>query len=464
MKLTPSDIYTHRRPSECELRVYLKANGASSGKPSPYAEVLERLGQRHEQSHLKTFTAFEDLSGIGSYDEVFERTKVCVANHTPVIYQALLKCNLRIAGVDCEISGRPDFLIKDEIGYRIRDSKISRRITQKDHPEIILQLQTYGWLFERVFGVPASRLEVHNGPGAIVEVPFDGPDPVINALREIVQIRLMTEEPFSPVGLSKCGACGYRDICWEKAEVNRSVALVAGVDQGLAITLHEMDILTMDQLLEKFNEESLGELKRQKRASLVRVGSSAYSILRNARALASGEERLLSKPDIPVAKNYVMFDLEGLPPQLDELQKVYLWGMQVFGETPGAYISSTAGFGIDGDRQGWEEFLTKASEIFDTYGDIPFVHWANYEATLISVYLDRFGDETGRAARVQENLLNLLQMTENSIVLPLPGCSGFSKKAMRRTRLFIERQLRPLASSARTRYRIVTLWGLRAQG
>ena len=50
--------------------------------------------------------------------------------------------------------------------------------------------------------------------------------------------------------------------------------------------------------------------------------------------------------------------------------------MQVFGETPSDYICSAAGFGVDGDRQGWEDFLAKASEIFYSYGDISFVHWA----------------------------------------------------------------------------------------
>jgi len=68
-------------------------------------------------------------------------------------------------------------------------------------------------------------------------------------------------------------------------------------------------------------------------------------------------------------------------------------------------------------------FLEKAAQIFDEYGDIQFVHWATYEATLITVYLERFGDGTGRAARVQKNLLNLLPITERSIVLPLPGYS-----------------------------------------
>ena len=194
-------------------------------------------------------------------------------------------------------------------------------------------------------------------------------------------------------------------------------------------------------------------------------------ILRNAKALASGEEILLSKPEIPESKNYVMFDLEGPPPQFDELHllgartsssamseaktslspmvsdedsnvtKMYLWGMQVFGETPSDYICSTAGLrsptslgergssptvreGFDeGDRQGWECFLAAAAEIFDANGDIPFVHWSSYEATMINLYLDRFGDDIGRAARVQNNLLDLLPIVEKSIVLPLPSYS-----------------------------------------
>jgi len=33
-----------------------------------------------------------------------------------------------------------------------------------------------------------------------------------------------------------------------------------------------------------------------------------------------------------------MFDLEGLPPFLDELDRIYLWGVQVFGESPSEYL------------------------------------------------------------------------------------------------------------------------------
>jgi hypothetical protein len=80
--------------------------------------------------------------------------------------------------------------------------------------------------------------------------------------------------------------------------------------------------------------------------------------------MASGKESLLQVPQIPEHDNYVMFDLEGLPPHLDELEKIYLWGLQVFGKNPGFYQAALAGFGMDGDRQGWNEFLVIAREIF----------------------------------------------------------------------------------------------------
>ena len=44
MQLTPSDIYLHYNPSECDLRVYLKHQGVVGAEPSPYAEVVKSLG------------------------------------------------------------------------------------------------------------------------------------------------------------------------------------------------------------------------------------------------------------------------------------------------------------------------------------------------------------------------------------------------------------------------------------
>jgi predicted RecB family nuclease len=114
-----------------------------------------------------------------------------------------------------------------------------------------------------------------------------------------------------------------------------------------------------------------------------------------------------------------MLDLEGLPPQFDELDKVYLWGMQVYGQNPSKFMPVLAGFGTDGDRQGWEQFLSFADQIFKQYGDIPFVHWHHYETTKIKSYRDRYGDRYGIAQRVLDNCLDLRPVTKKSLVLPV---------------------------------------------
>ncbi len=115
--------------------------------------------------------------------------------------------------------------------------------------------------------------------------------------------------------------------------------------------------------------------------------------------MLENKEIVIGTPAIPESKNYVMFDLEGLPPQLDELDKIYLWGMQVFGEKPEVFLYSLAEMGLDGDKRGWVNFLKIAGNIFDEYGEIPFVHWASYEKTKINTYIKRYGDLDGIARR-----------------------------------------------------------------
>ena len=106
-----------------------------------------------------------------------------------------------------------------------------------------------------------------------------------------------------------------------------------------------------------------------------------------------------------------------------ETEKIYLWGMQVFGENPSEFMAATANLGIDGDQEGWIEFLDLSNNIFEKYGDIPFIHWHHYEKQFIKKYLDRYGDIDNIATRVMNNLVDLLPITQNSIALPLPSYS-----------------------------------------
>ena len=236
MILTATDFYTYLRPSKCDLRIYLKHQGEEEAPPGPYEEVLRKLGMRHEQSHLKTFPTYTDLRA-GTTDQREQRTKEIVAQGAPVLYQPVLRAKAVIDSVECEIIGEPDFLISDQGKYNIRDSKISRRITEKDHPEILRQLELYGWLYEQAFGQPPFGLQVHSGTGEIVPLTYPGGSAVLESLRELLVLKLAEVEPYCPVGWTRCGDCCFRPRCWPKAEESQDIALVAWVDQGLAKAL-----------------------------------------------------------------------------------------------------------------------------------------------------------------------------------------------------------------------------------
>ena len=322
-----------------------------------------------------------------------------------------------------EIVGFPDFLIRSGDGYLIRDSKLARRIDEENHPEILLQVQLYGWLYEQVCKVPLKGLQVHSGTGDIVEVPYDGGKAALAQLEHILRVRQLAGEPYEPVGWSKCGGCSFGDRCWEKAEASCDVALIPEVDQNLARALHGINVKSRSELLAKFDATSLGAFKRPWGDRQQKVGKTAERILQAAEAMEHKTERLLFPPSIPQAPNYVMFDLEGLPPHLDELDRIYLWGMQVFGERPSKFTAATSGFGPNGDKEGWLAFLEDARIIFGQYGDIPFVHWAAYERTYLNRYIQRFGDVDGIAARIVANLLDMFPLTKSAMVLPLPSYS-----------------------------------------
>lgn len=422
MRLIASDFIAHQRPSPCDLRVWLRYRCEPEREPTEFEQVLYRLGERHEKAHLATLGAYTDLSALTEVERI-QRTLGAVAARVPVLYQPTFRVSRQIAGTELEIVGQPDFLILDGDGYIVRDAKMARRIDDEHHPEILLQVQLYGWLFEQSCGVAPKALQVFSGMKELVLVPYDGGASALAALERLLAIKQLQDEPYEPVGWTKCGACGFNERCWNRAEASGDVALVPDVDQNLARTLYAVGVRTRKELLGAFDVASLSGLKRQFGKSERRVGKIAERILQFAEALERREEKVLTVPAIPRLSNFAMFDLEGMPAHLDELDKIYLWGARVFGEKPSEFMPAVSGFGPDGDREGWLAFLENAKKIFERYGDIPWVHWHSYENKYVAKYIKRYGDVGGVAARVAANLLDLFKITKASVILPVPSFS-----------------------------------------
>ena len=442
MHFKATDVYDFYKPSECVRRVALRARGEEEqDTDTAFVELLRNLGRRHEASHRATLAGLVDLSSADQAER--ERaTLQAIRDGAAAIYQPRFRLELRLDGEPLELVGEPDFLIRDAAsgGYRIRDSKLARNVTAKRHLGIPMQLQIYGFLYERLVGKRPIELEVHAGDDDIVAVAYEGEAAVLEAIRKHISMRATDPAAYEPTGWTKCGGCGFEDRCRGQAEAAQDVALLSRVNQDRARALHRLDIRSIADIPRAVDDPALRDYFWTG-VRKPRLKDFVDPLVRSAESWISKTPiRLDDAPALPSARNVAMLDLEGLPPYADELDRTYLWGVKVFGEKPSAYQPAQSGFGPDGDRKGWFDFLKLADGLFTEYGpDLPFVHWSPYEKTRLIEYVKRYGDKplsplplkggegkgegVGIVARILFNLVDLLALVRNSVVLPLPSYS-----------------------------------------
>jgi predicted RecB family nuclease len=197
-----------------------------------------------------------------------------------------------------------------------------------------------------------------------------------------------------PGRVATAAAESYRDLCWKQAEAARDIALLPGVDQSWARKLHEHGVADIPALRAALDRPDLRPLfyepATKKKPEWIKP--AALTIRRSLEAHDTKAPVPIAPIDLPAPSNCVMLDLEGLPPRLDELEKVYLWGIRDFRTDPPRYLHADASFGPEGDRRAWEDFLRIASSLLDATPNLRFVHYGTYEKTKIELYLKRYGD------------------------------------------------------------------------
>ena len=295
INIIASDVYALYYPVKCEKRVYFKSHDVKESEPDELDKLIQKLGLRHENNYLKTFKEVYDVSKLPRQDQV-EATIKAIEKGTEVIYQGVLTTIIKIDGVEIELTGKPDFMIKDGDSYIIQDCKVARKLDK--HPEISLQLQIYSLLFEKVTGKKPAGLEAYLGDGTKQAI-FSNDGEVISLLSLIKHMELLKTEPYTPVGWSKCGKCPFNYLCWAKAMKNNDVATLPDVNQDTAIELRDIGIENIDQLLDENNKVALKGLKKfQKKQSADRIIMSAHARREN-------KSIWLYNPVLPENENYV---------------------------------------------------------------------------------------------------------------------------------------------------------------
>jgi predicted RecB family nuclease len=431
-----TDVFTYYKPSRCARRVALEAAGV---EPQPtdtdFLRLLRSLGEQHEKTHLLSLAGVLDLAGRDP-GERERRTLEAIRSDVPAvaIYQPRFRAEVDLSGETCELVGEPDFLVRssDGAGYVIRDSKLARNVLSDRHSGIRAQLQIYGLLYERVTGQPPVALEVHAGTGELVPIPYPGASGVIEELRRHREMRLAGLDAYEPTGWTKCAGCGYEDRCKAEARAASDVALLPPVGQALARTLHERGIASIGQLQQALDGEILRDLLYDKgtKKREPRPKKLLQRLRRSVQAHAAGAPVPIDPQPLPDGRDCVMLDLEGLPAYVDDLEKVYLWGLKDFVATPPRFLPALSGFGEHGDREGWEQFLRTAADLLEKRPGLRLVHWGSYERTKVERYIERHGDSGGVAARVVERLLDLHPILTASVALPVEsyGLKSVEKK------------------------------------
>ena len=157
---------------------------------------------------------------------------------------------------------------------------MARRIDEENHPEILLQVQLYGWLFERSCGAAPKGLQVHAGTGEIVTIPYDGgADRFARVGATSGPQATDARNPTSLWAGQNVSAAGSPTVAGRRQRRMCDVALVYCVDQSLARTLHSQGVRTRKELLANFDAASLSELKRPYGNREQRVGKAAERIL-----------------------------------------------------------------------------------------------------------------------------------------------------------------------------------------
>lgn len=404
-RITPQSIAT---ASECNRRLWLKHNHPdAAAPPGEHVLVLRERANAHERAVVGRFT---DLAGPlwkreGSFaDAATETLRLLHERRQPLYQPAFLSADGRRSSV-------PDFAWWDDDVLVITDVRLALR--PETRPDFALQLAHHRALVRECAQLEPGRFEIVNGYGKTVQVAPASESVYEGALRLAEVTLAAADEPGDLRAHSACRSCEFYAHCWNRAETERRIEILAEVQSGHVAGWHARGVRTVEQLA-AFDPSGTVRGVPPALAKRAVVAAGAW---RDDRAV------WLHPPILP-AYPVVWFDLEGDSRGEDAEIPIYLWGMALDhgGEAPRSE-AIVAEFLEGGDRRAWERFVARAERVLAEHPGIRWVHWDHYEPLWVRRYAERHGAPDGFVDRMNAACFDLKRVLDRSVRLPLRSYS-----------------------------------------
>lgn len=383
---------------------------------SEFTLKLMENGVLHEKSYISEFD-FTEVE-LEKSDEAAETTLRLMQQGVPLIYQGCIQieCNGAI------YRGRPDLLEKRE-GFSTFGNWHYVPIEIKSSSDIKIlhkhQLTFYALILEKIQGLLPSEMAIINRHRT--KIPF-----TLNSKHQLTTIKLIEEiigvmrghKPTSTITSKSKNSPWFKKALGE-AQASRDISLIYRLDSRSLSSLRKMGIKTLEDMV----AADIAELPKVSYASpetLQKAQLQAQSLIDN-KVLRIGD--LDHLPETPLK---LYFDIEGNP----LLDVDYLFGIWVSGDPTHQYAPrENVRFYKDEDRYFlyflanrpedekamWDAFVNWVKLLPEEY---TVFHYANYEKTHLEKLSELYGDSP-HLHRFQDNLVDLQQVIEKSIIFPL---------------------------------------------
>lgn len=393
----------------CRRRLWLNHFARDQIAPvSEHQRVLRELGIAHERAAL---TRFQGVVGplwpseLTFREAAAETVRLLHETRAPLAQAPLLS-------PEGDRSGIPDLLYWDGDGLVVLEAKLKHR--PQERPEFRLQLAHYAALLRESAGIEPVRFEFFNGLGELMVVTPATPAAYHAALTDTGTTLQDAQEPDLLLSHSKCENCGFYAHCWDRAEAEGRIEIMAEVHSRQVPLWHALDIRTVQQLAELDPARALPALLRPGAARTVRA----------ATAWREHGPVWLGDPGLPAGVPLVWFDLEGDSAGEKAQTPIYLWGLAVEdGRREPVAEAIFADLDAGGDRRGWERFVARASELLERHPEARWVHYSDYEVTWLQRYFARYDTPAELQSRLKHALFDLRRVVDRAMRLPLRSYS-----------------------------------------